>query len=278
MDPWPVTFQIVEKNSITSVRSFIDAVFCLREDIQYEKLWYRGHSDFGFELTPSVGRKQRYAGKELVFTRAQEISLLHRFRRRAYPLTGRAMTAGEAIFLARHHGFPTRLLDWTDNALYALYFACFEQGVPAHDPDGRVWAMLRRETIQLDAFDLAKKTSEADLFDFVISEKEDPDTSSHAIKMLHPFYNSPRLLSQDGAFTIHSHPRRSIESYQGEDFYKIDLDIDKLWWWRIPVKSKTPIIRELSGLGITHRTLYPDLDGIARSLWETEVLWSGSEL
>ena len=33
-------------------------------------------------------------------------------------------------------------------------------------------------------------------------------------------------------------------------------------------------LRELSGLGITRRTAFPDLDGVARSLWETQVLWT----
>jgi len=38
------------------------------------------------------------------FVPHQEMSLLHRFRRRAYPYVGRAVTAGEAIFLARRAG------------------------------------------------------------------------------------------------------------------------------------------------------------------------------
>jgi len=53
-----------------------------------------------------------------------------------------------------------------------------------------------------------------------------------------------------------------------------DLDIAKLYWWHIPSTNKLKIIKELSGLGITHRSVYPDLDGVARSLLETEVLWS----
>jgi hypothetical protein len=53
-----------------------------------------------------------------------------------------------------------------------------------------------------------------------------------------------------------------------------NLDIERLYWWCVLMQNKIPIIRELSGLGITHRTVYPDLDGIAKILWETEVLWS----
>jgi hypothetical protein len=37
------------------------------------------------------------------------------------------------------------------------------------------------------------------------------------------------------------------------------------------------IIEELSGLGITERTVYPNLDGLAKSLWETEVLWGADQ-
>jgi hypothetical protein len=89
-------------------------------------------------------------------------------------------------------------------------------------------------------------------------------------------YNSPRLLAQDGAFTFHSNPWKSLESYADEQvvFADEDLDIAKLYWWHIPAKYKINIIKELSGLGITHRSVYPDLDGVARSLLETEVLWS----
>jgi hypothetical protein len=59
-------------------------------------------------------------------------------------------------------------------------------------------------------------------------------------------------------------------------FEKDNLDVSALYRWRIRARNKARIIAELSGLGITHRLLFPDLDGIARSLWETEVLWRGS--
>lgn len=157
-------------------------------------------------------------GRRMTFNEQGESELLHRFRRRAYPIAGRIITAGEAIFLARHHGLPTRLLDWTANALFALYFACSEH----QDDDARIWAMHRRPRIhELDSFSLAKLESEAKLFKecvpfyetetAVIEEEESEENIQPAIKLVHPFYNSPRLVAQDGAFTIHSYPSRSIK-------------------------------------------------------------------
>ena len=125
--PDQVRFEIEDRGDVASAREFISSVFQVREAVNNRKLWYRGHAKVAFKLIPSVGRQLKYVGKEVpTITPEQEVQLLHRFRRRAYPLVGRVITAGEAIFLARHHGLPTRLLDWTANALFGLYFATIE--------------------------------------------------------------------------------------------------------------------------------------------------------
>ncbi|HEV2545836.1 MAG TPA: FRG domain-containing protein [Stellaceae bacterium] len=257
------------------VPHFVSALLDLRKEIDNRKLWYRGVSNCGYDLIPSIGRPHPYAGREREpFSPAEEIHLLHRFRRRAHPLVGHALTAGEAIFLARHHGLPTRLLDWTANALFALYFACRQHSDKRQA--GKVWAMLRRKGSEYDvnAFDLAKRADEDDLFNRPLLAGHWPDASDrYAIKIVHPIYNSPRLLAQDGAFTFHSDPRMRIETYAGQPFAEHNLDIENLYWWCIPAESKISIIEELSGLGITERLVYPDLDGIAKSLWETATLW-----
>jgi hypothetical protein len=265
---------------VVSAQSLLSAIFRLREvDPKLEhKFWYRGLPDCGFKLKPSVGRKQRYAGQCLKLSPDQERWLLHRFRRRAYPHVGRAMTAGEAIFMARHHGLPTRLLDWTANALFALYFACNADRKEDQEKTGRVWAMRRRagtEDQDLDAFRLARCKDEEKLFNHLATDGGKVRDPSDAIRIVYPFYNSPRLLAQDGAFTMHSNPWRSIEWFKGKPFKKGNLDIETLYCWRVPAERKVNILKELSNLGITQRSLFPDLDGVARSLWETEVLWKG---
>jgi hypothetical protein len=263
----PIQFTVETLGVVTSVNDFIAEIFKYRNSIGNRKIWYRGQADKSHGLLPTIGRDQPYAGRTMKFDRDQERELLHRFRRRSYPLIGLALTAGEALFLARHHKLPTRLLDWSANAFVGLYFACISEPTK----HGRVWGAVRRETSQdLDAFDLAKQEKEEDLF--ALLERGKP-----SIKLLHPFYNSPRIVAQDGVFTVHDDPWQPLESYAKYDFQPKNLDLDRIIQWRVNRNSKPRIIGELSVLGITHRTVYPDLDGIAQSLWETEVLWRAAQ-
>jgi hypothetical protein len=263
-------FAVEERSEeITRVGDFVSLVIKLREtpEVGNRKLLYRGVADkVNHHLIPSIARLQRYAGKDPpTYNLRLEKHLLHRFRRRAYPLVERSLTAGEAIFLARHHGLPTRLLDWTANALFALYFAC-----RAHEGEnGRVWAMLRNDEdkYDLDAFELAERQSEDELLELPIMHKmpgyAPDDSDRYAVKIVHPVYNSPRVLAQDGAFTIHSDPQKRLDQLQHNSFADHNLDIKKLYCWSVSAedKGKQRIIEELSGLGITERLVYPDLDG-----------------
>jgi len=261
-----------EQNSIKNVGDFLQRVETLSESTR-QKLWFRGHAKTDFRLLPTVGREQNYFGRRILLNRQQEAELLHRFRRRAYPIVNRQMTAGEALIVGRHHGLPTRLLDWTANALMALYFAAYEH----LDRPGRVCALIRRDGIQeIDAFEFAKRLDEKEVLGYDLAAKRQSSSSAGvlSVKILHPFYNSQRLLAQDGIFTLHSDPWRSLEALVGETFQPKSMDIDHIVQWEIPAHQKLDIIRHLSRLGISHRTAFPDLDGIAKSLLETEVLWS----
>jgi FRG domain len=262
-----ITFTTHDAGQIESITGLLSSIAQLRSDIETErladrKLWFRGHAKVSYSLMPTIGREQSYGGKKRTLTVDDERVLLHRFRRRCYPFFDRAISPVEAIFLARQHGLPTRLIDWTANALFALYFACSE----AADHDGRLWAVLPREYIgNVDVFDLIGIASEDELFQ---------GAKASGIRILFPFFNSPRIAAQEGVYTIHPDPWRPLDSYRDEPFEEGHLDVERLYAWSIPSGAKLDILRQLSSLGIARRTVYPDLDGIARSLWETQVLWT----
>jgi hypothetical protein len=174
-------------------------------------------------------------------------------------------------------------MDWTANALYALYFACLGDPMKA----AAVWCIRGIDgRHSLDALRLSSLPHEHDAFTYLDAPDdayqeddwrrvEDWDPAFRRLKLVEPPYNSDRLLAQDGVFTVHNCPQCPLEEFVGKDLADRDLDLDLLLKWSIPAGRKEGLIRQLSGLGITHRSVYPDLDGIARSLWETEVLFRG---
>jgi hypothetical protein len=277
-----VRFDIVHVAEVASVSDFVASVLDVRRDAGERELWYRGHSDAGFRLIPSIARPQSFAGRVATLTSRQEARLLHRFRRRACTHVGEAMTAGQAIFLARHHGLPTRLLDWTAHALFALHFAC-TRDAGSGGRDAAVWAMLRREdSHDVDAFDLKEVRDEAGLFGlhFRRRDKSEPPphpSDTHAVKIVHPLHDSSRLSAQEAAFTLHADPWTDLEELAGREFSETNLDVERLLRWIVPRQQKLRITRELYGLGISHHLVYPDLDGIARSLLHAELLRAEEE-
>ena len=123
------------------------------------------------------------------------------------------------MFVARHHGLPTRLLDWPANALYALYFACV--GHP--ELDGAVWALRQRDStdVSLNPYELARADSETELFAYFDEKSEENEW----IKIVFPVFNSPRIVAQDGAFTFHSNPWTPIEEYAGKEMWTSRVEI-----------------------------------------------------
>lgn len=119
-------------------------------------VYLRGQSNAEWGLQPSIARKDTYSycGKTVPqFDLDQEKNLLHRFRRHTYAHHGRIPGKWETLFLARHHGLPVRLLDWTANPLVAMYWACVFERTPK--TDAAVFVLRRKvdENRYIDTLD-----------------------------------------------------------------------------------------------------------------------------
>ena len=247
-------FSTIANSTITSVNQFVKEATA---DEYQAGVYFRGVSNCEHELIPSIARFEKtfHAGEALpVHNRdKQELSFLNRFRRYTYEHRGRIYSNWETLFLARHHYVPVRLMDWSTNPLVALYFACLYAKEDENEKDGAVWWFKR-----------SLAAPNVDVF-----ERDEP-LGLAGVRIIFPFYPSPRMTAQSGVFTIH-HPSgnhwidlRKLESG------KPNVDILNGGFWLVQRDRKKRMLQDLLRLGINRGTLFPDLDGFAQGMLERD--------
>jgi hypothetical protein len=231
--------------------------------------WYRGVGNATYTLTPTVYRHPTTTNvKELV---ELEFDLLNRFKQRSIPFQSRPLTEDwEHLFFMQHYGVPTRLLDWSENSMVALYFAIAsaeEQRDPAtrsFTKDAAVW-ILNPQVWNEHVVGVAWKDRILGVRDAPLDAYKPTDnlrslnTKPVAISGLH---NSSRIVAQRGAFTIWGSDNSPMEtvyvnnSFPADALVKIDL----------PMASLPTLQDSLFKLGYSDSMIYPDLIGLSKEL------------
>lgn len=82
-------------------------------------IWFRGQADSDWELAPGIFRSKSDSASSYI----DETSMTNHFMLRGAGFGEKCRNTFDWLCLMRHFTLPTRLLDWSENLLVALYFA-----------------------------------------------------------------------------------------------------------------------------------------------------------
>jgi hypothetical protein len=88
----------------------------------------------------------------------------------------------------------------------------------------------------------------------------------NGIHLYFPPYISKRFVAQQGCFTVHSVKgmyKLPLEENLNLQEHEPQYTLHKI---TIPYEKRVPIKDELNALGVSHASLFPDLDGLCRNL------------
>lgn len=199
---------------------------------------FRGQSE-DFPLLPKLARlynDARIMGDFFDTERA----MLDEFERQAAIYTNFSMTQWELMSLAQHHGMATRLLDWTENPLLAMWFSVVK---PAKDKKPAVVWVLN--------------PSAGDYLDVKGTQTVDDIAKT---KIVIPRHSNVRVRVQAGLFTAHFIGQRGQKFTPLERNRNFRRKLDK---FVIPAESFPAIRSDLDRCGINSGTMFPDLSGLA---------------
>jgi hypothetical protein len=208
-----------------------------------DRTMFRGQPK-NWPLIPTIARLHKYVGG---FDNWQVFHdhVLERFRRYGRPhLNQPPRTEIEWLVHAQHHGLPTRLLDWTTNPLKALFFGVDD---PYHDRyDGVFWKLIPDGWWE----------------DFTTENQQAWDGRLAAF---FPEHLNARLIAQEGCFLSFPLPKNK-RPFRPLTKAPLAYAVEQISCFIIPRTAKSALRRELALLGVNHRSLFPDLDGVAKSV------------
>jgi FRG domain len=248
---------------------------------------FRGHARFDWELQPTIERLRKMYN---VTGSGAEEHVKNAFERRAYhylPDPPAKMENLEWLALMRHHGAPTRLLDWTRSPYVAAFFALDEAD---NKSESAIWAvniqalkvaareLLVEAGVIGDTLGAAFSFSERAIFNTVFMGNANPAI----VAPVQPFRTNERVTAQQGLFLCQSSDwlpfevaLKNVLRSDREKRQQGRLNGCPSQSFRTPTRLfelvispevRRDALRELHRMNINQATLFPGLDSFGRSL------------
>ena len=264
----------MEDCAVSNIPEFIEKILQLR--VRWypadptPEIWFRGTENRSFELLPGASWRDQYDEQTMVLS----------FRNMVPSYLNREPTDDwEWYYLMQHYGLPTRLLDWTENPLVALYFALLKE--PSGDGPC-VWVLdpvaLNRlaqgftdQTIIVPLSSKATSPSRYWLPEFcrhdekphVFEPKSDYRDNTQPLAVFPKRYN-PRIVAQRGVFTIHGTERIPIEKIMTRDPSE-----PRIARFCFASEDRARLKLDLYALGLSKSSLFPEPQSVAEDLRDT---------
>lgn len=239
-----------EVRTIDELLQFVNSLY----QMHGSRLWYRGEENTELTLIPSIQRSQKRLDAERYIT--------NDFYIRAKQILSNAPEKHNYagwVSLMQHYGLPTRILDWSQSPLIAVFFAT-ETYRSTPGTNACVWVLApgllnAREGFGNCIYPIDADTTQEMLLPAFKHTHHNPELRDR-ILACSSTENNLRMYSQYSNFTVHNSLRRLEDICDENMLYKII----------IPADRKKYFIDSLRVFGITEGSVYPDLDHISSDL------------
>jgi len=205
---------------------------------------YRGQEK-DWDLLPKIARKGYISRKIL----DREKTLMREFERLSYPFIDSEITHNDwnLLAIAQHHRLPTRLLDWSENPLIALWFSCNA------DRPNNVQTSLKNPRV-VWAFGVEP--------DEVIDKKPEKGPYDQRVtRVFRPNHVTRTITVQSGWFTVHKYmtEKKSFLPLNRNSIYSKRL----LKFTVSTEEIRHSLLSRLDKMGTNSFSLFPDVYGMS---------------
>jgi hypothetical protein len=206
--------------------------------------WYRGHTNYTWQLVPSLPRQPDWEAKEK--------KLFFEFGRTAARLFEKRTSDWEALFDMQHYWIPTRLLDWTTVMGVAIAFIL--HGDYSDTQDSALFVLDPVALNRLSGRDDVINVPEDKTFEYkTIYWERRPVQIERPLAIRPSQQISDRLRAQKGTFTVYGTSAAMFEIAAKNCFRKVIL----------PAAAKAEAREFLRWANLDEYTIYPDIVGMA---------------
>lgn len=233
----------------TNITTFTSAIVDATKLFGGTRPWWRGQKQADWNLQPSLFNRGLAHKEENLNAR---FKLMAKVRRGEVPNSSDSLGW---LFLMQHYRLPTRLLDWSQSPLVALYFAVEKPD----DTDAAIWGLcptrLNRIEGKINSICMPGSPTIGGLG--IQAFKKNVEQIDERILAVLTEEADLRHMVQQSAFTIHGRNEPLDRATAANEF------LIKI---RIPSTAKERLRQALALFGISRASLFPDLENLALEL------------